>query len=42
MLKLGVISAQNYPRTFTLDYLVVAGGGSGGGARGKFKNKRGT
>jgi hypothetical protein len=27
---LGIIAAQNYPRTFAVDYLVVAGGASGG------------
>jgi len=27
---LGIIAAQNYPRTITVDYLVVAGGGAGG------------
>ena len=27
---LGIIASQNYPRTISVDYLVVAGGGGGG------------
>jgi hypothetical protein len=27
MSLIGIIASQNYPRTFTVDYLVVAGGG---------------
>jgi hypothetical protein len=29
MSLLGIIASQNYPRTFTVDFLVVAGGGGG-------------
>ena len=29
---LGIFASQNYPRALTVDYLVVAGGGAGGGA----------
>jgi hypothetical protein len=28
---LGIVASQNYPRTITVDYLVVAGGGGGAG-----------
>ena len=27
---LGIVAAQNYPRSVSVDYLVVAGGGGGG------------
>jgi len=47
MLLLGIASAQNYPRTITLDFLLVAGGagattalnqrGPGGGGAGGFR-----
>jgi hypothetical protein len=34
MSLIGIIASQNYPRTFSVEYLVVAGGASGsrGGA----------
>jgi hypothetical protein len=40
MSLIGIIASQNYPRTITVDYLVIAGGGGatayggGGGAGG--------
>ena len=27
---IGIVASQNYSRSFTVDFLVVAGGGSGG------------
>ena len=30
MSLLGIIASQNYPRTFTVDFLVIAGGAGGG------------
>ena len=30
MSLIGIIASQNYPRTFSCNYLVIAGGGAGG------------
>ena len=34
MSLIGIIASQNYPRTITVDFLVVAGGGAGGKSAG--------
>jgi hypothetical protein len=31
---LGIVASQNYPRTFSVNYLVIAGGAGGGSYRG--------
>ena len=31
---LGIVASQNYPRTFSVDFLIIAGGGGGAACSG--------
>ena len=38
---IGIVAAQNYPRTISINYLGVAGGGGGGGGANASDNRAG-